>query len=57
MKRKFISLILLCMGFSMLAYSQVTEAEKNLRTVSADTTQGWKKRGGFCCQPGTDVPD
>jgi hypothetical protein len=27
--------------------AQVTDAEKNLRTVSADTVQGWKKGGVF----------
>ena len=31
--------------FSVLTFGQVTEGEKNLRTQSADTTQGWKKGG------------
>ena len=47
MKIKSIVLILLFGGFSMLTYSQVTEAEKTLRIVTADTTQGWKNGGVF----------
>jgi hypothetical protein len=45
MKRKNIALILLFTGFNILTYSQVTEGEKTLRTITADTTQGWKKGG------------
>jgi hypothetical protein len=45
MKRKFIAFFLLFMGFSLMAYCQVTEAEKTLRSLSADTTQGWKTGG------------
>jgi hypothetical protein len=45
MKRICINVILLFMGFSMLTYSQPTEAEKKLRTLTADSTQGWKTGG------------
>jgi hypothetical protein len=45
MKKLSIVVILFFMGFSLLTYSQVTEAEKKLRTVTADTTQGWKTGG------------
>jgi hypothetical protein len=45
MKRKFVTALLLL--FSIVTFSQVTEAEKNLRTVTSDTTQGWKKGGVF----------
>jgi hypothetical protein len=47
MKRIILSVILLFIGFITLTYSQITEAEKKLRTVTADTTQGWKKGGVF----------
>ena len=40
----FVSLILV-IGFFDVANGQVTEAEKKLRTVTTDTTQGWKKGG------------
>jgi hypothetical protein len=45
MKRLSIVAILIFMGFSLLTYSQVTEAEKKLRTLTADSTQGWKTGG------------
>jgi hypothetical protein len=45
MKRKYIIIIILITGFNILTYSQVTEGEKILRTITADTTQGWKKGG------------
>src|SRR5512138_1259661 len=45
MKRKAVLLILLFLGSRMFTYSQVTEAEKKLRALSADTTQGWKSGG------------
>ena len=32
-------------SISILAYSQVTEGEKKLRTHSADTVVGWKTGG------------
>lgn len=47
MKRKFIIVIVLLSIFSAITSGQVTEAEKNLRTLSADTTQGWKNGGIF----------
>ena len=45
MKIKAVLLILLFIGFRMVTYSQVTEAEKKLRTLTADSTQGWKTGG------------
>ncbi|MCU0472941.1 MAG: DUF3078 domain-containing protein [Bacteroidales bacterium] len=47
MRRKFIITIVLLSIFSVITTGQVTEGEKNLRTLSADTTQGWKKGGIF----------
>ena len=47
MKRKFIAVIVLSAMSGIMLSGQVTEAEKNLRTVTADTTQGWKKGGVF----------
>jgi len=47
MKKKFIAATLLLSTSCILAIGQVTEAEKHLRTLSADTTQGWKKGGVF----------
>jgi Protein of unknown function (DUF3078) len=49
MNLKFSKLILflLTVGFFAPLNGQVTDAEKNLRTQSADTTQGWKKGGVF----------
>jgi hypothetical protein len=47
MKTKFISGILFLSLFTTITSGQVTEGEKNLRTLSADTTQGWKKGGVF----------
>lgn len=45
MKIRLLTLLVLISFLSTVAFSQVTEAEKNLRTLSADTTQGWKKGG------------
>lgn len=45
MKTKFIAVLLLICGLTRLAFGQVTDAEKALRTVKTDTTQGWKKGG------------
>jgi hypothetical protein len=45
MKKKFIAVTLFLTIFFVLATGQVTEGEKNLRTQSADTTEGWKKGG------------
>jgi hypothetical protein len=47
MKRKLTTIVILFSIFSFYAYSQVTEGEKNLRTQTSDTTQGWKKGGMF----------
>lgn len=44
--RTNISLLLLMACFSVLS-GQVTEGEKSLRAVRADTTTGWKKGGVF----------
>lgn len=47
MKTKLITLVFFLSVFNIALYSQVTEAEKNLRTLTADTTQGWKNGGVF----------
>mgnify|MGYP002476809035 CR=1 FL=1 len=47
LKRSFIAITLLLSFFSIATFGQVTEGEKTLRTVSADTTQGWKGGGVF----------
>lgn len=47
MKRKFVAVVLILSFFSMITFSQVTEAEKNLRALAADTAQGWKKGGNI----------
>jgi hypothetical protein len=47
MKKKFITATLLLSISCILAIGQVTEAEKDLRTLSTDTIQGWKKGGIF----------
>jgi hypothetical protein len=49
MKAKFIviAVIILLSGFYKMSFSQVTDAEKTLRTQPADSTQGWKKGGVF----------
>jgi hypothetical protein len=47
MKTRIISTCLSVLFVFQLASGQVTEGEKHLRTVSADTTQGWKKGGVF----------
>ena len=46
-KLRVIAAILLLSGINTLVYSQITDAEKALRTPSADTIQGWKKGGVF----------
>jgi len=40
---KIFATILLLIGSVSITLGQVTEAEKKLRTVTADTTEGWKK--------------
>jgi len=47
MRSKFFALVLLSLLFTILTYSQVTDAEKTLRTQQADSTQGWKRGGVF----------
>jgi hypothetical protein len=47
MKLRIIAAILLFSGFYTITFSQLTDAEKNLRTQSTDTTMGWKKGGVF----------
>jgi len=47
MKVKFLSVILLFSIFASSSLAQITEAEKKLRAVNADTTMGWKKGGLF----------
>ncbi len=44
---KLLSALLLIALFTSNLYGQVTDAEKALRTVKTDTTQGWKKGGVF----------
>lgn len=45
MKKNIIVILLIMIGFSGVIHSQVTEAEKTLRSVKSDTVQGWKKGG------------
>ena len=47
MRRKFFAMVLLSTGFCVLTFSQITDAEKTLRTQTADSTQGWKRGGVF----------
>jgi hypothetical protein len=47
MKTKLITLLILLSVLSLISSGQVTEPEKTLRTVSADTTIGWKTGGVF----------
>jgi hypothetical protein len=47
MKTKFIVFIILTPLFSQILSGQVTEGEKTLRAVTADTTRGWKTGGVF----------
>lgn len=47
MKRNTITLIVLLTFTTVMSFGQVTEAEKNLRSLVADTTQGWKTGGVF----------
>ena len=44
-KLRVIVAILILSEINNLVYSQITDAEKALRTPSADTVQGWKKGG------------
>jgi len=47
MRRIFYAIVLLLSVFDMTVYSQVTDAEKTLRTKLTDSTQGWKRGGVF----------
>ena len=47
MKLKFLSVVLLFSIFASVSVAQVTDAEKRLRAVNADTIMGWKKGGLF----------
>lgn len=47
MNKKITVLSTLFLLLSSISFAQVTEAEKKLRTVTADTTLGWKKEGYF----------
>jgi hypothetical protein len=45
MKKQTSALVLVFFALTQILPGQVTEAEKKLRTLVADTTQGWKKGG------------
>jgi hypothetical protein len=47
MKSKLIVSVFFLFLFYIPVFGQVTETEKTLRLVAADTTQGWKKGGVF----------
>lgn len=47
MRRKFYAISMLFLLFGSLTFAQVTDAEKTLRTVVKDSTQGWKRGGVF----------
>jgi len=47
MKKKIITITLMIAAIISTLSGQVTEAEKTLRTLTADTTQGWKNGGVF----------
>ena len=47
MKRRFFTVVLLLSVFTSITFGQITDAEKKLRTQSADTVPGWKKGGIF----------
>jgi len=47
MKTKLFTITMLALFVTSVVSAQVTEAEKTLRTVKADTTQGWKNGGVF----------
>ena len=47
MRTKIFAIVLLSSLFTVITFSQVTEAEKTLRTPVADSTQGWKRGGVF----------
>ena len=45
MKTKFLVFFLLITAISQMSYGQVTDGEKTLRSVIADTLKGWKTHG------------
>jgi len=47
MRTKIIAIVLLSLLFTAITYSQISEAEKTLRTLVIDSTQGWKRGGVF----------
>lgn len=47
MRKKLFVIGLLISVTGTLCYSQVTDYEKNIRTISSDTVEGWKKGGVF----------
>ena len=47
MKLKFLYVILFYLIFTYASLAQLTDAEKKLRAVNADTIMGWKKGGLF----------
>jgi hypothetical protein len=47
MRRKIYIITFLFLAINLLTFSQVTDAEKTLRTQAKDSTQGWKKGGVF----------
>ena len=47
MKLKFLYVILFFLIFTYASLAQLTDAEKKLRAVNADTIMGWKKGGLF----------
>lgn len=47
MKRKLTGILILFLIFGNVMSGQITDEEKKLRTISADTIMGWKKGGIF----------
>ncbi len=47
MRYKFLFLIISTLSVFRLGFSQVTDKEKDLRVLNADSTDGWKKGGSF----------
>lgn len=45
MKRNLFALIVILTTINILSFGQLTEGEKQLRTVNGDTIMGWKKGG------------
>ncbi len=47
MRNKLLIVTILSVCSLSISFSQVTEAEKKLRELNADTTMGWKRGGIF----------